>query len=75
MKRKNNLYKDLYNLANIEKAFSEICQNTKNRGKAAYFKEYKCLYLSRIYELLEQRKYKLDPYNIFLFMNLKEEEL
>lgn len=72
MKRKNNLYQDLYKLENIEEAFREICQNTKNKEKVAYFKEYKCLYLSRIYELLEQRKYKVGPYNIFYIYEPKK---
>ena len=72
MKRKNNLYQDLYKLDNINLAFQEICQHTKNREKVAYFKEYKCLYISRIYELLEQRKYKVGPYNIFYIYEPKK---
>lgn len=72
MKRKNNLYEDLYKLENIEEAFQEICQHTKNREKVAYFKEYKCLYISRIYDLLEQRKYKVGPYNIFYIYEPKK---
>lgn len=75
MKRKNNLYKDLYKLNNIEEAFLEICQNTKNREKAAYFKEYKCLYISRIYKLLEQRKYNVGPYNIFYIYEPKKRRI
>ena len=75
MKRKNNLYQDLYKLENIEDAFQEICQHTKNKEKVAYFKEYKCLYISRIYELLEQKKYKVGPYNIFYIYEPKKRRI
>lgn len=72
MKRKNNLYQDLYKIENIEEAFNEICQNTKNKKKAAYFKEYKCIYISRIYNILKQRKYTVGPYNIFYIYEPKK---
>ena len=75
MKRKNNLYENLYNISNIEKAFSEICQNTKNREKVAHFREYKCIYISRIYEILKQRKYKVGPYNIFYIYEPKRRRI
>lgn len=31
MKRKNNLYKEIYELKNIKEAFEEVCRNTKNK--------------------------------------------
>ena len=31
MKRKNNLYDNMYKLENIETVFNEICKNTKNK--------------------------------------------
>ena len=75
MKRKNNLYNDLYKISNIEKAFLEICQNTKNKNKSAYFREYKCIYISRIYELLAKRKYTVGPYNIFYIYEPKKRRI
>lgn len=48
MKRKNNLYENTYKLENIIEAFNEVCKNTKNKRKVELFREYKCLYISRI---------------------------
>ena len=53
MKRKGNLYQNLYKFENIQSAFNEVCKNTKNKKKVARFKEYKCIYISRIYDILE----------------------
>lgn len=72
MKRKNNLYQDLYKIEHIEEAFKEICQHTKNKEKAAYFKEYKCIYISRIYNILKERNYVVGPYNIFYIYEPKK---
>ena len=48
MKRKNNLYENICVIKHIEEAFNEVCRNTKNKRKVELFKEYKCLYISRI---------------------------
>lgn len=72
MKRKKNLYQDLYKIENIEEAFKEICQHTKNKEKTAYFKEYKCIYISRIYNILKEKKYVVGPYNIFYIYEPKK---
>ena len=31
MKRKNNLYENIYVIKHIEEAFNEVCRNTKNK--------------------------------------------
>ena len=31
MKRKGNLYQNLYKFENIQSAFNEVCKNTKNK--------------------------------------------
>ena len=72
MKRKGNLYSNLCSIKNIEDAFNEVCRNTKNKRKVEIFKEYKCLYISRIYSILENREYKPDKYNIFKVYEPKE---
>ena len=33
MKRKNNLYPNIYNYNNIIQAYNEVCKNTKNKKK------------------------------------------
>lgn len=39
MKRKGNLYQNIYNFDNIVNAYNEVCRNTKNKRKVEYFKE------------------------------------
>lgn len=57
MKRKKNLYNDICKLSNIEKIFNEVCKNTKNKRKVANYKQYKCIYISRIYNTLKSKNY------------------
>lgn len=40
MKRKNNLYKDIYKFENILYCFNEVCKNTKNKRKVEEFKRF-----------------------------------
>lgn len=65
MKRKGYLYENVYKFDNIVDAFNEVCRNTKNKKKVEYFKEYKCIYISRIYNILKNEEYVVGPYNIF----------
>ena len=75
MKRLGNLYKNTYNFNNITSAFNEVCRNTKNKRKVAKFKDYRCLYISRIHNILEQRNYIPGPYNIFTIYEPKERRI
>ena len=75
MKRKGNLYKNIYNFDNIIKAYNEVCKNTKNKRKVAIFHSYKCMYISRIYEILKNRKYKVGTYNVFTIYEPKERRI
>ena len=47
------------------KAYNEVCRNTKNKNKVRNYKEYKCVYISRIYDALKNKKYEVGPYNAF----------
>lgn len=75
MKRKDNLYNDIYRIENIMKAYDEVCRNTKNKRKVNAFKEYKCIYISRIYNTLKNRTYKVGPYNVFKIYEPKERRI
>lgn len=75
MKRKGNLYQNIYDFKNIQDAFNEVCRNTKNKKKVARFKEYKCIYISRIYNILKSKTYKPGPYNIFTIYEPKERRI
>ena len=73
MKRKNNLYENTYKMENILEAYNEVCRNTKNKRKVRNYKEYKCIYISRIYETLKNRSYEVGHIMCLLYMNQKKE--
>ena len=58
MKRKGNLYPEIYKFDHINNAFNEVCRNTKNKRKVANYKQYKCIYITRIYNTLKNNKDK-----------------
>ena len=59
MKRKNNLYNNLLKMENIEQAYNEVCSHTRNKRKVRNYKEYRCIYISRIYKILLERNYEV----------------
>ena len=75
MKRKGNLYPSIYDFDNIISAYKEVCRNTKNKRKVEFFKEYKCIYIYRIYNILKNEKYVVGPYNIFTIYEPKERRI
>ena len=75
MKRKNNLYDNIYKIENIMQAFDEVCRNMKNKKKVNAYKEYKCIYIYRINNDLKNRTYKVGPYNEFTIYEPKERKI
>lgn len=75
MKRQGNLYDNICDIQNIMKAFDEVCKNTRNKRKVNNFREYKCIYISRIYNTLINKKYKVGPYNVFTIYEPKERRI
>lgn len=75
MKRKTNLYQNIYQLENIKKIFQEVCKNTKNKKKVEEYKQLKCVHIYQIYQILKQREYKMSPYNIFTIYEPKERRI
>lgn len=75
MKRKNNLYNDICNFDNIVSTFNEVCRNTKIKHKVDKFKQYKCIYIARIYNILESKKYVPGKYNVFTIYEPKERRI
>lgn len=72
MKRKNNLYKNIYNFNNINLAYNEVCKNTHNKHRVSLLKDYKAIYIYRIYKTLSTKSYKVGPYNSFIIYEPKE---
>ena len=52
MKRKGDLYKNICNLDNIEMIYNEVCRNTRNERRVFNMKQYKSIYISRVYDTL-----------------------
>lgn len=75
MKRKGDLYKDICNIDNIKKCFEEVCKNTNNKSKVNRFKEYKAIYIYRIYNILINKKYVVGPMNEFTIYEPKERKI
>lgn len=75
MKRKNNLYKDIYKFENIMYCFNEVCKNTKNKKKVEEFKNYKAIYISRCYQELKNKKYEMGKFHIFYIYDPKERRI
>ena len=72
MKRKSNLYEDIYKLENIEKVFAEVCRNTKNKKKVEEYKELKCAHIYHIYNMLKNDNYIPGKYNVFTIYEPKK---
>lgn len=59
-------------MKNIMAAYDEVCRNTKNKTKVNNYKQYKCIYSSRIHEILVNKKYKPGPFRRFKIYEPKE---
>lgn len=62
-------------MENIQKAFDEVYRNTKNKRKVRNYREYKCIYISRIYNILKDRRYTVGKYNVFTIYEPKERRI
>ncbi len=72
MKRKGNLYPEICKFENILAAYNEVCRNTRNKRRVENLKEYKSVYISRVYDTLINKKYKVGSYNKFIIYEPKK---
>ena len=75
IKRKANLYENIYKIENIMQVCDEVCRNTKNKNKVERFKEYKCANITKVYNLLKNREYTVGPYIHFIIYEPKKREI
>ena len=75
MKRKGYLYDNICKIENIQNAFNEVCRNTKNKRRVETCKEYKCLYISKIHNILKNKQYSPGPTNVFIIYEPKERKI
>ena len=72
MKRKGNLYNNMLKMENINLAYNEVCAHTRNKKKVRNYKEYKCIYITRIYNILKNKNYTVGKYNVFTIYEPKK---
>lgn len=72
MKRKANLYKEIYKLENILQSYDEVCRNTRNKKKVARYKEHKCRNIYRVYYILKNKIYEPGKPYVFKIYEPKE---
>ena len=72
MKRKGNLYNNMLKIENIISAYNEVCSHTRNKKKVRNYKEYKCIYITRIYNILKNKNYTVGKYNVFTIYEPKK---
>ena len=75
MKRYQNLYNNICNMDNITQSYNEVCKNTRNQTRVESLRAYKNIYISRIYNILQARSYKVGPYNKFIIYEPKERHI
>ena len=75
MKRKSNLYSNIYKFENILYCFNEICKNTRNKNKVEEFKSFKSIYISRIYNDLKNKTYVVGNFNVFYIYEPKKRRI
>ena len=75
MKRKGYLYQNILKMDNIKAAYNEVCKNTRNSRRVFNMKQYKAIYISRIYNILKTESYKVGPYNKFVVYEPKERQI
>lgn len=75
MKRLNNLYPDICNLDNILSIYDIVCKNIKNKQKLEFLRENRCIIASQIYDILENRTYKVGPSNTFYVYEPKKRKI
>ena len=72
MKRKGNIYNNLYDLDNILNVYKIIKKNTKNKDKIIIFEQYFSINIYRIYKVLKDKTYEVGKYNKFIIYEPKE---
>lgn len=76
MKRKNNLYKNILNFRNINKAYNNVFKNVKNKKTKLNLLKNKIFYITKVKEILEEKKYvPLEKHKFFVNESGKKREV
>lgn len=75
MKRKGNLYQNLYKFENIQSAFNEVCKNTKHKKKLLDLKNINVYIFLEYITYYKQKHINLVHIMYLQYMNQRKEEL
>lgn len=62
-------------MENILSAFNEVCRNTKNKRRVENLKQYKNVYISRVYKVLSEKNYTVGSYHKFIIYEPKKRQI
>lgn len=65
----------MLNMENIANAFNEVCRNTRIKNRVENLKQYRNIYITRIYNILLNKSYVVGPYNKFIIYEPKERQI
>lgn len=60
---------------NILLAYNEVLKNTNNKNRVCKLRDYKSLYIYRVYNTLTSKSYQVGPYNEFTIYEPKERHI
>lgn len=75
MKRMYHLYEEIYKFSHIDYCFKEVCKHAKNKTKVTRFKDFKCINIYQIYDVLKNKKYVVGKPNIFYIYEPKKRRI
>lgn len=75
VRRLGFLYDNICKMENIQNTFKEVCKNTGNKNRVENLRQFKNIYISRIHEILINKKYKVGSYNKFIIYEPKKREI
>lgn len=73
MKRKNNLYQNIYDFSNMNYVIKEITKNVRNKRKSESLKQDRSYYIADVFLTLTNKKYTPGKYNEFVIYEPKKE--
>ena len=75
MKRKNNLYENIYDFSNMNYVIKEITNNVRNKRKSENLKQDRSYYIANVFLTLTNKKYTPRKYNEFVIYEPKKRNI
>lgn len=69
------MYQEIYKFENINFCFNEVCRHAKNKRKVNRFKDFKCINIYQIYNVLKNKEYVVGKPNVFYIYEPKKRRI